>query len=305
MHGCICTPPRPGLGYPRPTLPVSWPYPPRPRQRPPGKPVTIAVGVLAQGGAVVAADREETYGDYAKLDQLKVRMAPYTSERDAVYPLIVGSGFGIYADAFVQYLKRRSRQEALKGPVEPGETLQLALKEFFHDHVEPFAHYPYAERPYFEVLVVHPGKEYARLFQTSYNVAYEQDRYAVIGAGVTAARSVLDPLVKQGGFSVEDAALIAMYAVLRAKDTIPGCGKQTDLFIVRGRGMQRVGPGGEDKIDALLRRIPDDIDPAVFQVVIGRRSLDRVSKGIAKLTDDFQELRRELNLERQKPKPKD
>jgi 20S proteasome alpha/beta subunit len=264
--------------------------------------VTIAVGVLAQGGAVVAADREETFGDYAKLDQLKVRLAPYTSEREPVYPLIVGSGFGIYADAFVQYLKRRSRQEALKGPVEPGDTLQLALTEFFRDHVEPFAHYPYAERPYFEVLVVHPQAEGARLFQTTYNVAYEPDRYAVIGAGVTAARSVLDPLVKQGGFfSIEDTALIAMYAVLRAKDTIPGCGKQTDLFVVRGRGMERLPPGGEDKIDSLLRRIPDDIDPAVFQVVIGCRPIERVSKAIAKLTERFEELRSELSLERRRP----
>src|SRR5262245_18839972 len=129
--------------YPCPKLPVPRPFQPIPRPLPQRKRMTIAVGVLAKNGLALAADSEETWGSAAKTAQMKIRLAHRMDLEGFHFAYVVGAGHGVYIDAFAQKLEAALRAPGA-GKADAVAITDETLREFYAEHVIPFAAYPQA-----------------------------------------------------------------------------------------------------------------------------------------------------------------
>jgi 20S proteasome alpha/beta subunit len=62
--------------------------------------MTIALGILAREGVVLAADREETVPDLAKYEANKIRGVFHWTRDVHRHMLLAGAGWGDHVDAF-------------------------------------------------------------------------------------------------------------------------------------------------------------------------------------------------------------
>src|SRR5437899_3200980 len=109
MRPVLARRPRHGLDVP---FQKPYAFPPKPRRRLlERKRMTIALGILASDGIVVAADRLESYGGQFKLDQSKI-LPVSTVYPDDVNPeligacLISGAGDAGHIDALTEQLAK-------------------------------------------------------------------------------------------------------------------------------------------------------------------------------------------------------
>jgi 20S proteasome alpha/beta subunit len=252
--------------------------------------MTIALGILADDGLVLAADTEETYGGYAKLDHGKIQPAAYFKDGHGQVAWTAGAGHSGYIDAFTQTLGL-ALAEGSRERRDPALTFKLALREFYADHVLPFAGYPAEERPDFESLIAYVSDDDAppRLFQTSFNALIETqaDRHAAVGAGGAAARAMLKPLLAAYGakLSVRDAALMAGYVLHRVKESVPQCGKRSDIFVLQPGHIIVLSPAIEKHLNPAIEKLTRRLEPLVFRAAIGSVPDDAIQKAMMECRD--------------------
>jgi len=283
-------------GYP-PARPLGQRIPRScPRRLPGAQRMTIAVGVLSRNGVVIAADTEETYGDF-KLDNQKILGSVHISRvaGDAHRMcLLAGSGLGPYIDAFAQSLDTVVAKDGRLQGGDPHPALSQALERFYARHVIPFSQYQTAERPSFEVILAYSSQGRQSLFESHMNTLLDRSkpRYSAIGIGSTVARLCLQRLLANGRvMSLREAVIAAAFAVLQAKETIPGCGKGTDIRVLYGRdAMASVVPPVQEALDAALRRYIGGLEPLVFGAIAGTWSTTRVEPAVTRLRDELNEI---------------
>ena len=94
--------------------------------------MTIAIGILANDGVVIAADTEETLGEIIKYSTNKVRGAHHFSDSGAMrFMFAAGSGDGHYIDAFADVLRDAVQTKDPRMDSDPHPVLDEALERFW------------------------------------------------------------------------------------------------------------------------------------------------------------------------------
>jgi hypothetical protein len=271
--------------------------------------MTIALGILASDAVVIAADSEITYGNVMKADGGKLRGAIHIGKDGGRLFVLAGAGTGPTIDAFASDLQGVLGDPRLSSGADPRVVMQPILEAFFARHVIPFASFPVDERPDFNAVIGFTTAGRSYLFESSWNtlVSVQDERYTAVGVGSLAARSFLGRmLAHHGSVSVREAVVLASYAVLLAKDTVPGCGKRTDLLVLQAGGVSRLTPNEQNKLDEWLRRYNSQFEPEIFRVVSGAHTATRIAGMVDELkagVDEAVPLRRFTRPSGDQPAP--
>jgi hypothetical protein len=149
--------------------------------------MTIALGLIADDGVVIAADRQETEGEQKK-DQRKI---------DSLWALpvgallIAGAGNGPYIDTMTHELQMCFGGGIYDDEEEMTKNFRAAHIKFYSEAVLPFASYPWNERPDYELLFGCTMKKEHFLWY-SYKLTLNRTRgYRAVGIGASTAESLL------------------------------------------------------------------------------------------------------------------
>lgn len=214
------------LPFPKP-FPKSNPVVPLKHGRYP-EAMTIAFGLLAGDGVVLAADTEIGMPDYLKAPRGKVagaQFGPGENGKGAI--CVAGSGNLHYVERVRVDIFRGFYNS--KSIAEMATYLQQYLGHFYQNHVVPFASYPAAERPDFNLLVAAQIDGKVALWSTEKNSVRLCPDWDAIGIGamyahVVIARDFPKPrTIKMG-------VLLAAYALMQVKASIPGCGNESTIW---------------------------------------------------------------------------
>lgn len=192
--------------------------------------MTIAVGVLARDGVVLAADSEITWG-YLKTSGEKIRSAQGRSGALA----IAGAGAAAYfaaigdelIDAFQSFQKRTSAAH-IRGRF--GDILSA----FHAKHVVPYGES--ASVSFWLLFALQQGRN-SYLWSTHSAAIASRAPSASIGLGCEYADALLGHVFEGQTIASIDVPLagrIAAYAAHGTKNNVQNCGKKTSLVILKG-----------------------------------------------------------------------
>jgi len=274
---------------PVPLLPVRPPYPPV-RHRQYSRAMTIAIGLLATDGIVVAADTSLSTPHF-KIGHGKVAcgISAIANEPDRTPSTIAVTGAGI-PFGYIEHLQREiidgrwAREANLK------EYTERIIKDFYTDHVVPFAAYG-NDRPGVAMIVA----SYPRtLLTTDYNAVTQCHDCAVVGAGEMYARALLNKLY----FPVMDArsmVVLALYVIYMVKEIIEECGKDTTVWCLQADGLMTIPHANSAKVEALFAQ-HSTVEARILHHLFSNR-LDSPDDSWQTVMDDIEGIRKEcLNL---------
>ena len=258
--------------------------------------MTIALGILTSGGILLAADSEETYADYVKVDQKKIDLAVHWAQDGLRTALITGAGSGHLIDAFTQYLEDEILKDARLKSHNPKSIFDAALVKFYGSHLVPFQYT--REPPDISLILAYTGDDkHSSLYLSQLNVFVDcrKRRFAAAGIGASQAMVMLKLLLGDGAYpSLIEASFIASYVVHVLKQTTSGVGKRTDIRALHGHGFSTIIPPLSEELDALVGDYYRDFGLVAFRSVIGTWGLHRLSESALDFRKRFNELRARL-----------
>jgi 20S proteasome alpha/beta subunit len=192
--------------------------------------MTIALGILAADGVVLAADSEYTWG-YLKTSGEKI----WTAEAHGAMA-IAGAGSADYAEAVsLELLDVFTRTKAGVTVAGLEKRLRSTLLEFHAKHVVPFSAFPSDETAVWLIIgLQRDGKSY--LWATSKGTLRPRRPYAAIGYGTEYTHALLSAI-----FDTKDRALtgvelakrLAGYVVYETKRHVQNCGQSTSVVMLK------------------------------------------------------------------------
>jgi hypothetical protein len=206
--------------------------------------MTIALGLLAAGGAVIAADREESDGTL-KTDQGKIG-GLWRATRGCL--AVSGAGNGPYLDSLTASLVDWFNADKTDFKADTfGEELRRRHHEFYKRSVLPFA--PYEESVDYELLVCFdpaptpgdialaakvggtPGKR-CELWKSHKLSLLKVEPFAAVGCGATTAKLLLSKFWVSS-IPLEIAVSLAAYVAYHVKRTVKDVGLDTDIMVIK------------------------------------------------------------------------
>jgi len=212
--------------------------------------VTIAIGIHASDGIVIAADTQVSTGDYMKGMKGKIACF-YAQDGDWTESCIIsGAGDSGYVEALTHKLGETFQTLDPKAQVNHvargGPSLQSAfrdcIKNFYKEHIIPFAAYPERKRPDVEMLIACQRKTIKGMFASEKTVLNYVSPYRAVGMGSTFAELFLGKL--WCGMCVEQAEILAAYVVYLTKESVENCGKFTTIATMRNSKIEETPSGG-------------------------------------------------------------
>lgn len=140
---------------------------------------------------------------------------------------ITGAGDAFYLEAIYQEMGKIFLQDESKLTIEELEVqLRRRLRRFYSSHVIPFS--SYIDRPDFSLIIAAERGGHRRIWVSNKSALRQVESSVAIGIGEMQARLLLNSL----DFPVDSktAQLLAAYLIFQVKQTIPGCGMQTDVI---------------------------------------------------------------------------
>jgi 20S proteasome alpha/beta subunit len=235
--------------------------------------MTIAIGIVATDGVVVAADTQETLGTW-KLQHGKISAAISLFRDGNRACLISGAGPGPQVDAVSRELSNQFRDRSLKADGMKAR-LQETLTAFYTTHVVPFALYPRDERPDVSLLMAYDASGVSggpQLLASDKTVFVEQATYAAVGGGAEVAYTLLERLYKLPLPDVRGAALLAAYVMFHVKESIEGCGKSTDIAAVGSGQYMSLSRADAASLERAMREYCYSAEPFALRMVLGMAS---------------------------------
>ena len=223
-------------------MPVLKPLPHqnlRPKRLPWARRMTIAIGLLAQDGVILAADTEESIPDYLKRHQGKI-MTTEASISTGIGTIvdyskgimaISGAGDGDYLDSISQDMCAVFMRSQKKHLLETKTELQNEMKNFYRDHVIPFTALPSEERPELALIMAIVRSSERAVWTTRMNRIKRCFGFGAVGIGAFYALTMLTRLYKE--LDVDTAKILAAYTMFYVKDHVPGCGKETQIVCLQ------------------------------------------------------------------------
>jgi hypothetical protein len=192
--------------------------------------MTIALGILAKDGLVLASDSQETIPGYWKNDVSKMSYMTQSSPSAWRACIVMGAGHAHYVDAFrtglfLQFEEAKTHEDVSAG-------FSAHLSDFYQTKVIPFAAYQPHERPDFQILVGYrfPGQSECRLRVSELSAWSEEHPYAAIGVGSMLAKTLLTRCYRDWPMpNVREATVLCAYVMSQVKRSVDGCGAATDV----------------------------------------------------------------------------
>lgn len=198
--------------------------------------MTIALGIIATDGIVVAADRQVTAQNYLKYDEGKVSMhgrmhIPGMAERATSELLITGAGSPTSITHIRQGLiEAFNRRDDIFSISNFRSEVDEQVKAFHDAHAKE-------SDGALDVWMVIGGRDsrgQRKLWITDHGVVNEEASFAAVGAGAMYAQTIMGRL---GGLAdTAGAVLLAAFVIHEVKNTIDGCGSGTDIYAVSRDG---------------------------------------------------------------------
>jgi len=252
--------------------------------------MTIAVGVLASDGVVLAADTEYTWG-YLKTSGEKI----WTAEANGSAVAVAGAGGSDYVEAVSQELldNFQAAPEAASAE-EIKKRFGTVLSSFHREHVVPFAEF-HSQLTTVCLLVAYQRESEAHLWATQFTNIRRRGPYAVIGLGCEYAAALLGQVFR--GKLARDihtalAERIAAYAVFDTKNNVQNCGKKTSMVALQGGRVIETSPS---KLQALTSHFEtfEDLQTLGLRYALGFPYSDE-QKASTNLTGYFSRLREDV-----------
>jgi hypothetical protein len=215
--------------------------------------MTIAIGLLASDGLVMAADTQETVGSF-KMDQSKMLIANRGRHKERAGALAVsGAGWGGHIDSINQELCERFMETPRLSKITLTKEVRSKVHRFHMEHIAPLGGYPSDDRPNFSLLLgAVVGKD--RLLWTTHESAIRACRnYGAVGIGSPYARAMLRRYWSHE-MDTETAVSLATYIMLNVKKTVDGCGNETQIAYLKNGCANYVSPGN---IEVLERKFSE------------------------------------------------
>jgi hypothetical protein len=230
--------------------------------------MTIALGMLAKDGLVLAADSQETYPGSLKVTQGKILAAvvgPHSQPRATLG--VTGAGSATHLDALNQSICDGFAREKPSSI----EACQLAIADkvlqFNMQHVAPFGGWPEHERPCCSLVVGAAVNGKFGLWTTEKTVMREV-HYGAVGIGSPYATLLLSRMWTGGHDGVRITALLAAYVMYAVKQSVEGCGKDTHIvFIEKGGQGVVLEPGRVRLLEEQFERYLLSEDAALHYVL--------------------------------------
>jgi 20S proteasome alpha/beta subunit len=180
--------------------------------------MTIAVGILASEGVVLAADTQLTVANYWKGEGGKI-MAVARKERGRVTGACAITG----ATSDYEYLHGPGDELTKRflldlDDADKDREFGAVLRRFYRRHVVPFALHA---QPEINVLVAYQRDEHTALWQSNRNLLIAQYDHGAVGIGSYAASAWLNRVWKRG-MDIPTSVIVAVFAAAVAKDSVDG-----------------------------------------------------------------------------------
>jgi 20S proteasome alpha/beta subunit len=239
--------------------------------------MTIALGILATDGVVLAADTEESYsGSEAKGTTTKVI---YGESGTGVSSAVAGAGYAHYVDAIrVELLAEVMAVGPSRG--EQKRVIESRVSSFYKQHVKLFL--PYPDAPHFDLLIGVHAEGSSALWATSLTAARQAIGFELVGSGAVYARMLLNNL--NTNMDVASATILACHAVLITKNTMEKCGKGTQVVLLM-----------DGAVGYLRESVVDNIERTLGLYSLAQDDLFNYISGI---TDDMKTVRKRARSSR-------
>jgi hypothetical protein len=212
--------------------------------------VTIAIGLVASDGIVLASDSQEGsgYAGSVKNFASKITFSTWGGDPQGS-TAIAGAGGSGYADAFMQTfnstISPRDSDPGNRNDLQ--HDIEALLLGFYGKHVIPFSGYPDHDRPDVCFVIGHQCGASTGIWTTDKTTLTRHYEFGAIGAGAPYAKAMFHSLYHVSGVNV--IAALAVYVVLQVRETIEGCGKETQVVVLSGG--QAIDPFRGQGVDAL------------------------------------------------------
>jgi hypothetical protein len=231
--------------------------------------MTIALGMLARDGIVMAADTQESAGywkrDHGKIVALGHRASRGRRGRRWNHCLISGAGSGPHIDGLSKLL-----QEAFESrPANVEAALRSIVQRFYVDQMLPFAAYPLNERPDISLLVACDYRRKTSLWTSQENMFNAAGVYDAVGIGADMALTILGRCYRLPILDVPHSVLLAAYVMAQVKDSIEGCGKATDIYYVRRNASGYVPRQHTEELERAMGSYVSYAEPWALREIIG------------------------------------
>lgn len=202
--------------------------------------MTIAIGILADDGVVVAADSQETVQGYWKRSQHKIGGQSIASGDAGSQTrrgcLVSAAGRAGYCDNLTNHITDLLRTSKGKSDDAAAMTQKIAdtVKAFHVDHVAP-----YSDHPDVSLIVGVDYEGSVELFGTDRGTVTAYPKFHAIGIGSAHALGLLGRLMSYSfpsSIDVVSAAILAAFVVKDTKRNVDGCGENTEIaWLYKGR----------------------------------------------------------------------
>lgn len=278
-----------GIVCPKPPV-----YPkPKPLRLPVRKRMTIALGMVASDGIVLAADSQETDGyfkDFAlKINSAMTHTSIYSNVKSAL--AITGAGPAVHLDAISDEIIKQfhANQDTEIATFE--SHLKTAVAEFYKEHVVAIA--PQIDREFRVIVGVQIEGRFS-LWTSEATVVKKVIGLEAVGTGSPFAKMALSARY-YGEPDIAVTALLSILAVNRAKEYDQYCGKSTSVICLKDNLAYSIPWYLVAEAEKLFMRY-SGIEGSAFQYAIGRESGDeeqrpnKISLWLQELRKDFMQL---------------
>lgn len=223
--------------------------------------MTIALGILAADGIVIAADTQETIGP-TKAHGEKVSISVTAKGVIAV----TGAGSAGHLDAMAQQVQkdfRQSRDSDLE------RVIRDSFGRFYAQHVFPL--YPFDKRfpdpDLWAIIGIDSGGR--RLILANEQTAMRQcRRFVAVGAGQEQASIILGRTFIPD-LPIRRAALLAAYTIYSVKEHVEGCGKNTEVYMLQGGTCSTFWHWDQEELDKQFKQY-SGVEMVMLHHVLGR-----------------------------------
>jgi ATP-dependent protease HslVU (ClpYQ) peptidase subunit len=195
--------------------------------------MTIVLGMLRQGGLVMAADTEETATD---MKRSVTKLPLYRNSKGATL-VVGGAGPDCHIEAMTERLIDKFSDATLKNAKVVEARFHKLIAEYYKNHILSWPSHIEREENDFSLLLgislpAGPKHALVRLLIMQRGVLRNAAPFRAIGTGASYAMSLMDEHF--GIHSPILSALIAVYIAYRVKRDTPGCGKETQVWNFHG-----------------------------------------------------------------------
>lgn len=243
--------------------------------------MTIALGVMASTGMVIASDSEVS-ADMTRITGQKIFVF---DDDDGGRVIVTGSGNTHYLQNAAQRVGQIFRDNSKDHVDDLEATFQAWLEDFYETHVLPFQG---DQTPDIALVIGANRRSESRGWVSELNLLNRWHvTYAAVGIGAIHAKAVLGTITH--GCDFESAKIMAAYVVWLVKQRVAYCGKDTHIQCFSNDGPSSLSL---NQIHDLERIFSDMkyLEAALWAYVFGSRSASASQEFVYKFIED---LRRE------------